>query len=82
MWQRARLLVHLPQGAYMDTYELAERHEFFPGSSNARRPKLVAGNGFIDVELPASHSAQHAVGLEFQLQSADQTVLEVHTTPP
>lgn len=71
-WQRARLLVHLPQGAYMDTYELAERHDFSPAASsspsNAPRPKLmVAGNGFIDVELPASHSAQHAVGLEFQL---------------
>ena len=69
----------------MDTYELAERHEFFPGSSpssNARRPKLmVAGNGFIDVELPASHSAQHAVGLEFQLKSADQIVLEVSDGP-
>lgn len=75
----------------MDTYELAGRHDFFPSSSPSpsnenktkspqpRQPPrlLLAGRGFIDVELPASHSAQHAVGLEFELLPQGGGALEV-----
>jgi hypothetical protein len=69
----------------MDTYELAERHDFFPSllpSRPPRRPALLleaGSSGFIDVELPASHSAQHAVGLEFRLLPAESKAAGTET---